>query len=65
MVWRGDKAHRVTTIMKVTSAKVLVMGLTFKENCPDFRNTRVVDVISELKDYNCEVHVTDCWADNA
>ncbi|QBM16397.1 UDP-N-acetyl-D-glucosamine 6-dehydrogenase [Marinobacter sp. JH2] len=49
----------------VSGAKVLVMGLTFKENCPDLRNTRVVDVISELKDYNCEVHVTDCWADNA
>ncbi|WP_323754033.1 Vi polysaccharide biosynthesis UDP-N-acetylglucosamine C-6 dehydrogenase TviB [Marinobacter sp.] len=49
----------------VSGAKVLVMGLTFKENCPDLRNTRVVDVIEELKDYNCEVHVTDCWADNA
>ncbi|WP_323752007.1 Vi polysaccharide biosynthesis UDP-N-acetylglucosamine C-6 dehydrogenase TviB [Marinobacter sp.] len=49
----------------VSGAKVLVMGLTFKENCPDLRNTRVVDVIAELKDYNCEVHVTDCWADNA
>ncbi|RMJ03916.1 UDP-N-acetyl-D-glucosamine 6-dehydrogenase [Marinobacter litoralis] len=49
----------------VSGAKVLVMGLTFKENCPDLRNTRVVDVIEELRDYNCEVDVTDCWADNA
>ncbi|KMQ75018.1 Vi polysaccharide biosynthesis UDP-N-acetylglucosamine C-6 dehydrogenase TviB [Marinobacter subterrani] len=48
----------------VASSKVLVMGLTFKENCPDLRNTRVVDVIRELKDFGCSVDVTDCWADN-
>lgn len=45
----------------VDGAKVLVMGLAFKENCPDLRNTRVVDIISELKDYNCEVDVYDPW----
>jgi UDP-N-acetyl-D-galactosamine dehydrogenase len=45
----------------VDSAKVLVMGLTFKENCPDLRNTRVVDIIAELKDYNCNVDVYDPW----
>ena len=44
-------------------AKVLVLGLTFKENCPDLRNTRVVDVIAALKDYNLEVEVHDPWAD--
>jgi len=44
-------------------AKVLVLGLTFKENCPDLRNTRVVDVIKALKDYNLEVDVHDPWAD--
>jgi len=44
-------------------AKVLVLGLTFKENCPDLRNTRVVDVIAALKDYNLEVDVHDPWAD--
>ena len=44
-------------------AKVLVLGLTFKENCPDLRNTRVVDVIAALQDYNLEVHVHDPWAD--
>jgi len=44
-------------------AKVLVLGLTFKENCPDLRNTRVIDVIAALKDYNLEVHVHDPWAD--
>jgi len=47
--------------MHVDGAKVLVMGLTFKENCPDLRNTRVVDIITELKDYNCEVDVYDPW----
>lgn len=45
----------------VEGAKVLVMGLTFKENCPDLRNTRIVDIITELKDYNCEVDVYDPW----
>lgn len=45
----------------VEGAKVLVMGLTFKENCPDLRNTRVVDIIAELKDYNCDVDTFDPW----
>lgn len=47
--------------IQVEGAKVLVMGLTFKENCPDLRNTRVVDIVAELKDYNCEVDVYDPW----
>jgi UDP-N-acetyl-D-galactosamine dehydrogenase len=47
--------------IQVDGAKVLVMGLTFKENCPDVRNTRVVDIVTELKDYNCEVDVYDPW----
>lgn len=47
--------------IQVEGAKVLVMGLTFKENCPDIRNTRVVDIVAELKDYNCEVDVYDPW----
>jgi UDP-N-acetyl-D-galactosamine dehydrogenase len=47
--------------LQVRGAKVLVMGLTFKENCPDLRNTRVVDIIEELKDYNCDVDVYDPW----
>ncbi len=49
--------------IQVEGAKVLVMGLAFKENCPDLRNTRVVDIVSELKDYNCEVDVYDPWVD--
>ncbi len=43
----------------VEGARVLVMGLTFKENCPDLRNTRVVDIISELADYGVAVEVYD------
>jgi UDP-N-acetyl-D-galactosamine dehydrogenase len=46
----------------VQGARVLVMGLTFKENCPDIRNTRVIDIINELKEYNVAVDVCDPWA---
>jgi UDP-N-acetyl-D-galactosamine dehydrogenase len=49
----------------VQGARVLVMGLTFKENCPDLRNTRVVDVIAELQDYGIEIDVYDPWVDAA
>ncbi|MGM0767035.1 MAG: Vi polysaccharide biosynthesis UDP-N-acetylglucosamine C-6 dehydrogenase TviB [Pseudomonadota bacterium] len=49
----------------IASARVLVMGFTFKENCPDLRNTRVIDVVNELRDFGCTVDITDCWADNA
>lgn len=51
--------------IQVEGARVLVMGLTFKENCPDLRNTRVVDIVAELKDYNCAVDVYDPWVDAA
>jgi UDP-N-acetyl-D-galactosamine dehydrogenase len=47
----------------VDGARVLVLGLTFKENCPDLRNTRVVDVVAELRDYGVQVDVHDLWAD--
>lgn len=47
--------------IQVEGARVLVMGLAFKENCPDLRNTRVVDIVAELKDYNCVVDVYDPW----
>jgi UDP-N-acetyl-D-galactosamine dehydrogenase len=49
--------------MQVDCARVLIMGLTFKENCPDLRNTRVVDIIEELKDYKVQTDVFDPWAD--
>lgn len=45
-------------------AKVLVMGLTFKENCPDLRNTKVIDIIRELKAYSFDVDVMDPWCDS-
>jgi len=45
----------------VEGARVLLMGLTFKENCPDIRNTRMVDIVSELNDYNIQVDVYDPW----
>ncbi|MBQ0753727.1 MAG: Vi polysaccharide biosynthesis UDP-N-acetylglucosamine C-6 dehydrogenase TviB [Gammaproteobacteria bacterium] len=48
--------------IQVFGAKVLVLGLAFKENCPDLRNTRVVDVIKELNAYNIDVDVFDPWA---
>lgn len=51
--------------LHVQGAKVLVMGLTFKENCPDLRNTRVVDIVQELRDYNVDVDVYDPWVDVA
>ena len=49
---------------KIEGAKVLVLGITFKENCPDIRNSRVIDVIRELQDFGCDVEVSDYWADN-
>ncbi|MBK5913168.1 Vi polysaccharide biosynthesis UDP-N-acetylglucosamine C-6 dehydrogenase TviB [Rhodocyclus purpureus] len=49
--------------IQVDGARVLVLGLTFKENCPDLRNTRVVDIVDELKEYNCSVDVFDPWVD--
>jgi UDP-N-acetyl-D-glucosamine/UDP-N-acetyl-D-galactosamine dehydrogenase len=49
--------------IQIDGARVLVLGLAFKENCPDLRNTRVVDVIRELLDYGVEVDVHDPWVD--
>lgn len=49
----------------VNGAKVLILGLTFKENCPDLRNTGVVDVVAELRDYGIDVDVYDPWVDHS
>ena len=49
--------------INIHNSKVLVMGLSFKENCPDIRNTRVIDVIKELQDYSIEVDTFDPWVD--
>ena len=51
--------------IKVNGARLLIMGLTFKENCPDLRNTRVIDIINELKQFGIEVDIHDPWADPA
>jgi UDP-N-acetyl-D-galactosamine dehydrogenase len=48
---------------RVQGARVLILGITFKENCPDIRNSRVIDVIRELRDYGCAIEVHDPWAD--
>jgi UDP-N-acetyl-D-glucosamine/UDP-N-acetyl-D-galactosamine dehydrogenase len=63
-------AYVVTQLVKamtkcrihVQGARVLVLGLTFKENCPDLRNTRVVDIVKELAEYDVQVEVYDPWA---
>jgi UDP-N-acetyl-D-galactosamine dehydrogenase len=54
-----DKDH------KVKGARIMIMGFTFKENCPDVRNTRVVDIYSELSQFGLAVDIYDPWADSA
>ncbi len=61
-------ADRVARLMMtrgfpVVGSRILVMGLTFKENCPDLRNSRVIDVIRELQSFRATVEVWDPWAD--
>lgn len=51
--------------IQVDGARVLILGLTFKENCPDLRNTKVIDIVRELQEYNIQVDVTDPWIDGA
>ena len=61
-------ANQVVKLMikkgqKIEGAKALILGITFKENCPDIRNSRVIDVINELKDFGIDIDVYDPWAD--
>ncbi|MBU1216411.1 nucleotide sugar dehydrogenase [bacterium] len=49
--------------INIKGSKVLVLGITFKENCPDARNTKVIDIITEMNEYGCDVDVSDYWAD--
>jgi len=63
-------ANRVVKLMirkghRIMDSKVLILGITFKENCPDIRNTRIIDLIRELSDFGCKVDVYDPWADSA
>ena len=48
--------------IKITHAEILILGITFKENCPDVRNTKVIDVIAALKEYNTNITIYDPWA---
>ena len=50
---------------KIKNANVLMLGVTFKENCPDCRNTKVVDIATELEEFGCQVDIYDPWADAA
>lgn len=63
----ADSVVKMMTQRKthVVDSKILIMGLTFKENCPDLRNTRVIDIVRELQNYNANVQVFDPWADSA
>ncbi len=66
----GHVAQRVVKLMqqrglRTAGAKVLILGLAFKENCPDLRNTRVTDIIDELRTYNVDVDVHDPWVSPA
>ena len=47
----------------IKGANILILGLTFKENCPDIRNTKVFDIIDELEDYGCSINIYDPWVD--
>lgn len=62
-------AERVIKLMTrkkliVVDANILILGLTFKENCPDVRNTRVIDLVQEFRHYHARIDVYDPWADN-
>lgn len=57
--------HMMRKDLKVIDAKVLILGFTFKEDCPDVRNTRVIDIYNELKSFDMDVCVYDPWADAA
>jgi UDP-N-acetyl-D-galactosamine dehydrogenase len=63
----GHIADRVIKLMlkkriQIVDARILIMGLTFKENCPDIRNSRVIDVIHEFKAFHAQIDVFDPWA---
>lgn len=63
-------AHKVVKLMikkgqRIEGVRVLILGMTFKENCPDIRNSRVIDIVHELREFGCVVDVYDPWADRA
>lgn len=63
-------ANRVIKLMiskghTINQARLLILGITFKENCPDIRNSKVIDIIKELRDFGCDVEITDPWGDRS
>ena len=61
-------ANKVVKLMiskgiNVKDSKALILGFTFKENCPDIRNTKVIDIYNELKDFGIQTDIHDPWAD--
>ena len=52
----------INKVIKVNGSKILILGITFKEQCTDIRNTKVIDMIRELKEFGCCVDVIDPWA---
>jgi len=61
-------AHNLVRLMlrnniDITNARVGIMGVTFKENCPDIRNSKIIDIINELRNWNIELVISDPWAD--
>jgi UDP-N-acetyl-D-glucosamine/UDP-N-acetyl-D-galactosamine dehydrogenase len=63
----ADQVSKLMTKKRihVVDSNLLIMGFTFKENCPDIRNTRVVDLVKRFKDFNCNVDVYDPWVDKS
>ncbi len=63
----ADKAIKfmIKEDKKLKGSKVLVLGVTFKEDCPDMRNSKVLDIIKELEEYECKVDVYDYWVDKS
>ncbi|MBL08921.1 MAG: Vi polysaccharide biosynthesis UDP-N-acetylglucosamine C-6 dehydrogenase TviB [Acidiferrobacteraceae bacterium] len=61
----ADQVSKLMTMkhIHIVDAHVLIMGLTFKENCPDIRNSRVVDLVTEFENFNCNIDVYDPWVD--
>ncbi len=61
----ADQVSKLMTKKRISvvDANILIMGLTFKENCPDLRNTRAVDLVNEFQGFNCNVDVYDPWVD--
>jgi UDP-N-acetyl-D-galactosamine dehydrogenase len=60
-----ELVKRIVASRKMVDCKVLILGFTFKENCPDVRNTKVIDIVRRLREYNIQVVIHDPWADPA